>query len=659
MEKFSAIAQMSILLLIAFLIGILMTWWYLRRRYRTAQAYEGETKDLEIQRLNGELKRYSSVFEGKSPDLYRKKQENLLSEKDAEIKELKKEISKISVDGGSAESHQEWESVQKELALTKQELGRITDELEELSVNGEVLSPREFMAWTEAALEAKSAEISQLSREQRAPQADLSLAATLNNEMLVHDTQMAGQLGELRWELSEKEEALGSLKAQLDKKSGEVTRLSAELGQLMFVDMDGAEQSPLDAVAQLRSELTAKEAELAQQVEQVAGAASAEKNALAGQLGELRWELSEKEEALGSLKAQLDKKSGEVTRLSAELGQLMFVDMDGAEQSPLDAVAQLRSELTAKEAELAQQVEQVAGAASAEKNALAGQLGELRWELSEKEEALGSLKAQLDKKSGEVTRLSAELGQLMFVDMDGAEQSPLDAVAQLRSELTAKEAELAQQVEQVAGAASAEKNALAGQLGELRWELSEKEEALGGLKAQLDKKSGEVTRLSAELGQLMFVDMDGAEQSPLDAVAQLRGELTAKEAELAQQVEQVAGAASAEKNALAGQLGELRWELSEKEEALGSLKAQLDKKSGEVTRLSAELGQLMFVDMDGAEQSPLDAVAQLRGELTCQRSGISSAGGASSRSCLSREKRIGRPTWRIALGAIREGRSPR
>ena len=425
---------------------------------------------------------------------------------------------------------------------------------------------------------------------------------------------MAGQLGELRWELSEKEEALGSLKAQLDKKSGEVTRLSAELGQLMFVDMDGAEQSPLDAVAQLRGELTAKEAELAQQVEQVAGAASAEKNALAGQLGELRWELSEKEEALGSLKAQLDKKSGEVTRLSAELGQLMFVDMDGAEQSPLDAVAQLRGELTAKEAELAQQVEQVAGAASAEKNALAGQLGELRWELSEKEEALGSLKAQLDKKSGEVTRLSAELGQLMFVDMDGAEQSPLDAVAQLRGELTAKEAELAQQVEQVAGAASAEKNALAGQLGELRWELSEKEEALGSLKAQLDKKSGEVTRLSAELGQLMFVDMDGAEQSPLDAVAQLRSELLAKEEEinylqLSQEESNVE-----EELRKAEEIGKLRWQLSQQQ-------GDLHAKQAEILRLEGTLAQF---HINGNVASPEEYFTQVSNQLAEKNNEIQS-----------------------------------
>ena len=303
MEKFSAIAQMSILLLIAFLIGILMTWWYLRRRYRTAQAYEGETKDLEIQRLNGELKRYSSVFEGKSPDLYRKKQESLLSEKEAKIKELKKEISEIAVASDSGDSQARWESTQKELAFTKQELDRVTDELEELSVNGEILSPREFIAWTEAALEAKTAEISQLSRVKSPLQVDESTPTSQPSEgVSLQDTQLAEQLGELRWELSEKEEALGTLKAQLDEKV---------------------------------RELSAKETELANWAGKVEGIASEEKNELAGQLGELRWALSEKEEALGALKSQLDKKVGEVTRLSAELGQLKVVDMDGTEQSPL------------------------------------------------------------------------------------------------------------------------------------------------------------------------------------------------------------------------------------------------------------------------------------------------------------------------------------
>ena len=286
--------------------------------------------------------------------------------------------------------------------------------------------------------------------------------------------------------------------------------------------------------------------------------------------------------------------------------------MDGTEQSPYDVVAQLRGELSAKEAELSQWAGKVEGIASEEKNELAGQLGELRWELSEKEEALGTLKAQLDKKVGEVTRLSAELGQLKVVDMDGTEQSPFDVVAQLRGELSAKEAELSQWAGKVEGIASEEKNELAGQLGELRWELSEKEEALGTLKTQLDKKVGEVTRLSAELGQLKVVDMDGTEQSPFDVVAQLRGELLAKEEEinylqLSQEESNVE-----EDNEKVEEIGKLRWQLSQQQN-------ELQSKQAELLRLEGAMAQF---HINGSLVSPEEYFSQVSSQLEDKNSKI-------------------------------------
>ena len=638
MEKFSAIAQISILLLIAFLIGILMTWWYLRRRYRTAHAYQGETKDLEIQRLAGELKRYSSVFDGKSPEVYRKKQEGILFEKEEEIKGLKEKL-KGAPHGEIVESSNELlEKVKREVEDKNQELLLLKEQMEELSVNGETLTPKEFLAWTESALEAKTAEISQLNQQLGTLKDGGEEQPSVVPASIFSDSQkLAEQLGELRWELSDKEQQLGSLEAQMSQKTQDLTRLSAELGQLKYVDMDGVEQNPWDLVAQLRGELQAKELETTQQDVQPPAGDEGEKNLLAEQLGELRWELSDKEQQLGTLEAQLSQKTQDLTRLSAELGQLKYVDMDGVEQNPWDFVGQLRGEMEAKEAEMAELLQakeaeitqlsnQQETAQKDEQNQFAEQLGELRWKLSEKAEQVKALESQLGKKTQDLTRLSAELGQLKYVDMDGVEQNPWDFVTQLRGELEAKESEMAQLAEKQVSSENEEKNLLAGQLGELRWEQSENAEQLRTLQAQLGQKTQAITRLSAELGQLKYVDMDGTEQDPWNFVAQLRGEMEVKEAEMAEllqakeaEITQLASKQEAshkeEQNHFAEQLGELRWKLSDKEQQLGTLEAQLSQKTQDLTRLSAELGQLKFVDMDGTEQNPWDFVAQLRGEL--------------------------------------------
>ncbi len=589
MEKFSAIAQISILLLIAFLIGILMTWWYLRRRYRNAQAYEGETKDLEIQRLSGELKRYSSVFEGKSPEVFRKKQEGILFEKEEQIKGLKEELKNISQVENTEGSSELLDEIKSELEGKDRELLRLKEQMEELSVNGESLTPKEFLAWTESALEAKTAEISQLNQELDSLKAEAEKRVSAAPATVFSDGQMlAEQLGELRWALSDKEQQVQDLEARLHEEQEAIELKSTSLAMQPSAEENG------------------------------------EKNLLAEQLGELRWELSDKEQQLGTLQTQLGQKTQDLTRLSAELGQLKYVDIDGVEQNPWDLVAQLRGELQAKEAEMAQPI--VPPEAEEEKKHLTEQLGEFRWALSDKEEKLKTLEAQLNQKNQDLTRLSAELGQLKYVDMDGTEQNPWDFVAQLRGELDAKETEMAILAGNKESTENEEKNLLASQLGELRWELSEKAQELGFMNEKLGQKTQDITRLSAELGQLKYVDMDGSEQNPWDFVAQLRGEmeakeaemterLQAKEAELAQLTSQQEATQQEEKNQFAEQLGELRWALSDKENKVKTLETQMNQKTQDLTRLSAELGQLKYVDMDGLEQNPWDFVAQLRGEM--------------------------------------------
>ena len=703
MEKLSAIAQISILLLIAFLIGILMAWLYWRRRYKNQRTFEGETKDLEIQRLSGELKRFATVFEGKSPEAFLKNQEDALLTKDGEIERLKSEMGKITYEGKSVSPDTFLEKVQAELRIKEQEATRLKEEMEEmqegldkLQIDGMVLTPGEFLARREAELEAKSAEIFQLSQAVGTSQPTQSIPAA------PEDFKTIEHLGQLRWEVSEKDLQVKSLEDQLTEKTRTIHSLSAELGQLKFVDMDGVEKTPLDLVAQLRGEIDEKASEIARFDTETHISVPHPDTSMAEQLGELRWELSEKDEELNNLQSQIGEKEQALRSLSVELGQLKYVDMDGIEKSPLDAVTQLRGEIESKESELAQISQSLSAGVQEEGIKMAEQLGELRWEVSAKDEQIRSLKDELVEKSKDLTSLSAELGQWKFTDMDGIEKNPLDMIALLRGEIESKEGEIAQlnanleagtqeqeaKIEEQVNALRdqlAEKtsalHSLSAELGqlkyidmdgaekspfdlvaELRGELEAKEAALGeksqalnslsaelgqmkfvdmdgtekspfdliaelrgeleAKEAALGEKSQAFNSLSAELGQMKFVDMDGTEKSPFDLVAELRGELEAKEAALGEKEAEIhklgtnLKAESLEQETkLAEQLGELRWAVSEKEEQMGALQNQLAEKSKALTSVHAELGQLKFVDMDGVEKSPFDLVGQLREEI--------------------------------------------
>ena len=602
MEKLSAIAQISILLLIAFLIGIFMAWLYWRRKYKNQRTFEGETKDLEIQRLSGELKRFSTVFEGKSPEAFLKNQEEALLTKESEIERLKSEMGKITYEGKSVSPDTFLEKVQAELRVKEQEATRLKEEtdemkgkLNELQLDGIVLTPSEFLARREAELEAKAAEIFQLSQGTSTPAPAESSSLSLENPKTME------HLGQLRWDLSDKDTEVNALEAQLDEKNRTITSLSAELGQLKFVDMDGVEKTPLDLIAQLRGEIEEKASEIDRLGSEPIFQEPQTDNSMAEQLGEFRWELSEKDEEIKRLQGQLGEKGQALTSLSAELGQLKYVDMDGVEKSPLDLVSQLRGEIESKESELAQMDQKISAEAQEESTKLAESLGELRWELSEKDEQLGVLKGELAEKAKALTSLSAELGHWKFTDMDGVEKSPMDMIAQLRGELEAKEAE----IESLNANLEAEAQEQATQMEEQRHALQE----------QLAEKTKALNSLSAELGQLKYIDMDGVEKSPFDLVAELRGELEAKDAEILQLGTNLKAEAQEQETKLAEQLGELRWAVSEKEDQMGALQKQLGEKSQALTSLSAELGQMKFVDMDGMEKSPFDIIAQLRGEL--------------------------------------------
>ncbi|MEM6629848.1 MAG: PAS domain S-box protein [Bacteroidota bacterium] len=625
MEKLSAIAQISILLLIAFLIGIFMAWLYWRRRYSNQRTFEGETKDLEIQRLSGELKRYSTVFEGKSPEVFLKNQEDALISKENEISSLKTEMGKITYEGRAVSPDAFLEKVQAELGVKEKELTRfkeeaeeIQEQLNELQVDGIILTPAEFLARREAELESKSAEIFQLSQAVSAP-TPIKTSSTPPS-----DSKAMEHLGQLRWKIADKDTQIRSLEAQLAEKTQTIYSLSAELGQMKFVDMDGEEKTPFDLVAQLRGEIEDKASEIERLGTEATVQTPLPDTGMAERLGELRWELSDKDEKIHSLQAELADKRSEVTSLHAEIGQFKFVDMDGVEKSPLDLVSQLRGEIENKEFELEKLVGNLSAEAQQEGTKIAEHLGELRWELSEKEEQLNTLHNQLAAKSQELNSLSAEMGQWKFTDMDGIEKGPLDFLSQLRGEIEKKDAELESlQAKLEVGAQEqegkmAEQNhasKLAEQLGELRWTVSEKDEQLGALQNKLAEKTSALTSLGAELSQFKFVDMDGIERSPFDLLGQLREEIESKDAELTQLQNAKEEKLQENEVKMAEKLGELRWVVSEQAAKVESLESQLTEKAKEAMGLSAELGQMKFVDMDGVEKSPFDLISGIRGEL--------------------------------------------
>ena len=252
--------------------------------------------------------------------------------------------------------------------------------------------------------------------------------------------------------------------------------------------MDGTEKGPAEIIADMRAEIDAKEAEVSRLQE----ALNQPDPKMAEMTGKLRWELADKDQELAGLQSQLSQKSQALAGFQAELGQLKFVDMDGTEKGPAEIIADMRAEIDAKEAEVSRLQE----ALNQPDPKMAEMTGKLRWELADKDQELAGLQSQLSQKSQALAGFQAELGQLKFVDMDGTEKGPAEIIADMRAEIDAKEAEVAQLQE----ALNQPDPKMAEMTGKLRWELADKDQELAGLQSQLSQKSQALAGIPGRIG---------------------------------------------------------------------------------------------------------------------------------------------------------------
>lgn len=536
--------QISLLLLVAFLIGIAMTWFYWRRKQQKALDHALFDRDREIEKLKSEIDQLEIEGVKVSPSEYVRSKKSVIFRRDEKIAQLERELEHLQMDGEKVSASYFVIKTQKELKKRELEIAELKNKLErppevategtgegqeaaELQqlramlktfvVEGKEVSPQEYIRLKREEIDGLKQEIetyqSRLKEKEVAVEANGEDFSENNIRLIYNGIEM------------DMEEYQATLKNELENRDQHIQRLQNEIDLLRMNKEDGKFLSPGEAFSQLKQKLAEKDAE----IERLSSGFNLvldkddfdNEDALSPieAFRALKQKLSQKEEQISSLKEDIRLQQEELESMKpvAITPGEAFAAMQGRQTETKNGQDESQEKLALELKTLKEEVE----AKNQELESLRQRFAFLPSEELEPEFQFNELKAQIQEKEDEIAHFKEELEQLGIETPNTVTRIGLpEALRLLKIHLLEKEAEneaLKARIEE--GATSSEK---APASSEFAAEVMRQE-----LEAKLHAREAELEELKAQQLELPSPTTDD------DELEALKAKLAKKEEELA------------------------------------------------------------------------------------------------------------------------------
>ncbi|MGA2922453.1 MAG: HAMP domain-containing protein [Candidatus Sulfotelmatobacter sp.] len=439
---------------------------------------------------------------------------------------------------------------------------------------------------------------------------------------------------------------------QLGVFTAEVTRVAREVGtdgklggQAQVPGLAGTWKDLTDSVNSMASNLTGQVRNIAEVATAVASGDLSRKITV-----DVRGEILQLKEAINTMVDQLRSFASEVTRVAREVGtdgklggQAVVVGVAGTWKDLTDSVNAMAGNLTAQVRNIAEVTTAVARGDLSRKITV-----DVKGEILELKDTINTMVDQLNAFAGEVTRVAREVGtegklggQAQVPGVGGTWKDLTDNVNFMASNLTGQVRNIAEVATAIANGDLSRKITV-----DVRGEILQLKETLNTMVDQLNRFTGEVTRVAREVGtegrlggQANVPGVAGTWKDLTDSVNSMGGNLTGQVRNIAEVTTAVARGDLSRKITV-----DVKGEILELKNTINTMVDQLNAFAGEVTRVAREVGtegklggQAQVPGVAGTWKDLTDNVNFMASNLTGQVRNIAEVATAVARGDLSRK----------------------
>ncbi|MCI4668011.1 MAG: hypothetical protein MRZ79_07605, partial [Bacteroidia bacterium] len=466
--------QISLLLIVAFLIGIVMTWLYWRRKQNKAIDHALFDREREIEKLTSEIDLLEIDGVKVSPSEYVRSKKSVIFRKNEKINQLERELDQLQIDGERVSASYYVIKTQKELAhkdeelsdlkrnmgavplseegeSDKAELDQLKAVLNSFTIDGEEVSPQEYIGSKRKEIEELKQEIEQYktSLEEREQEISKLRQGSGNTD----EIPMAGSIDAgvrlvhngIEMDITEYQDFISK---ELQTKENFIQEFHNELDLLHMNEDNGKLLSPGDAFSQLKRKLAEKDAEIERLTSDFSLVLDQEDSEEQGSLTpveafqRLKQQLADKDSQLANLKEEVEKQAAEldsVKPLSMSPGEAFAAMQNGKTEDSIaesnDEIEALRKELAEKDAKIASFESVFAFIPQPE--------GDSEHEPVSPEFIFNQLKEEISQRDLEISHFNEELAELDITTPETENRLGLpEALRLIKSEILNKNAEI-------------------------------------------------------------------------------------------------------------------------------------------------------------------------------------------------------------------------
>ncbi len=482
MEEIAPSIQLNLLLIGAFLIGVLMTWLYWRRKQERAISHAIFDREREVEKLQSEMDLLEVEGVKVSPSEYLRSKKSQLFRKDEKIAQLQHELDHLQIEGQKVSASYYVIKMQKELEQRDQQIAELKKELsrvEDVGLASMSKGEKEFSK----AKQAYQQEIEEKEEENQALRKELKAALT---------SLETASPPSLTWE--EKEVSPETIerksKQKLIEKDEEISRLTAALDSLTMNNEDGTLLKPEEAFQRLKDQLARRNAEIARlQTEfdllvDAEGMPEGEKLSPKEAFNRLRARLMDKEAELSALRQKIENPQVQVSPSEAFAAMQRASHAEGEEQQTIKPVGQDRElgQLTEEISQLRQKLEEKERKIKELQATAKRPQDELPETEIQRIAYVARLESRLQHKENEVSDLRAQLGRYHLEGQD-LEMPPTQLIESQQSTIDTYAREIEGLKEKLA-AYQAQENSLPPDYQE---EMERKDARIATLQEEIEK----------------------------------------------------------------------------------------------------------------------------------------------------------------------------